>query len=251
MVQAFVITLREGLEGFLIVAIGVAYLRRTGRDVLVPALAWGTLAGVAASSAGGLLLYGAANQEFLDGPLALIAATSVTWLIVHMWRAGRHMRTEIEGHLQSSAARSGVAAFVGVLLFALLMIGREGMEAALLLIQLRGLPHVFAGAAIGVLGAAILAWIWAAYGHRLNLALLFQVTAIFLGVFVMQLVIQGVHETAEQHFLPYSDAIHSATESWGPDSLFGHLLTYLLALLPMGWVATAWMTGRRVIATQR
>ena len=247
MVQAFVITLREGLEGFLIIAIGVAYLRRTGREALVPALRWGTLAGVAASSAGGVLLYGAANQEFLDGPLALIAAASVAWLIVQMWLAGRQMRARIEGQLQISSARSGVAAFVSVLLFALFMVGREGMETALLLIQLRGIPHVLAGAAIGILGAATLAWIWAAHGRRLNLSLLFQVTAIFLGVFVVQLIIQGIHETAEQHFLPYSDAIHAATESWGPDSLFGHLLTYLLAILPMGWVATAWMTGRRVI----
>jgi high-affinity iron transporter len=213
---------------------------------LVPALRWGTLAGVAASSAGGALLYRASNQEFLDGPMALVAAASVTWLIVHMWLAGRKMRAGIEAHLQTSAARSGVAAFVSVLLFALFMVSREGMEAALLLIQLRGVPHVFAGAAIGVLGAATLAWIWATHGRRLNLSLLFQVTAIFLGVFVVQLVIQGIHETAEQHFLPYSDIIHAATESWGPDSLFGHTLTYLLAILPMSWVATAWMTGRRL-----
>jgi high-affinity iron transporter len=250
MVQAFVITLREGLEGFLIVAIGVAYLRRTGRERLVPALRWGTLAGVVASSAGGVLLYKAANQEFLDGPMALIAAVSVTWLIVHMWRAGRKMPAGIEGHLQRPAARSGVAAFVSVLLFAVFMVSREGMEAALLLIQLRDVPHVFAGAVVGVLGAAMLAWIWAAHGRRLNLSLLFQVTAIFLGIFVVQLVIQGIHETAEQNFLPYSDIIHTATESWGPDSVFGHLLTYLLAILPMGWVATAWMTGRRVITSR-
>src|SRR5262249_29213750 len=114
------------------------------------------------------------------------------------------------------------------------------------LIQLRGVPHVFAGAAIGVLGAATLAWIWATHGRRLNLSLLFQVTAIFLGVFVVQLIIQGIHETAEQHFLPYSDIIHAGTESWGPDSLFGPMLTYLLAILPMSWVATAWMAGRRL-----
>jgi hypothetical protein len=69
-------------------------------------------------------------------------------------------------------------------------------------------------------------------------------------VFVVRLIIQGIHETAEQHFVPYSDIIHTATESLGPDSVFGHLLTYLLAILPMGWVATAWMTGRRVIASR-
>ena len=41
MLQAFVITLREGLEAFLIVAISLAYLRKSGRQELVPAVHWG------------------------------------------------------------------------------------------------------------------------------------------------------------------------------------------------------------------
>ena len=41
MLQAFVITLREGLEAFLIVAISLAYLRKTGRPGLVSAVHWG------------------------------------------------------------------------------------------------------------------------------------------------------------------------------------------------------------------
>ena len=49
MLQMFVITLREGIEAFLIVAIALAYLRKTGRDALVPAVFWGTGAGVALS----------------------------------------------------------------------------------------------------------------------------------------------------------------------------------------------------------
>ena len=61
-------------------------------------------------------------------------------------------------------------------------------------------------------------------------------TAIFLFVFVVQLLIRSMHEMAEQHFLPYSEPIHAATESWGPDSAFGHLLTYLLVILPLGWL---------------
>ena len=39
--QAFVVTLREGLEAFLIVAISLAYLRKTGRLELIPAVRWG------------------------------------------------------------------------------------------------------------------------------------------------------------------------------------------------------------------
>jgi hypothetical protein len=77
--------------------------------------------------------------------------------------------------------------------------------------------------------------------------LFFQVTAIFLFVFVVQLVIQGTHEMAEQHFLPYSETIHTATEAWGPDSPFGHLLTYLLVILPLGWLLIKAMFSQRPV----
>src|SRR5207244_9905756 len=96
---------------------------------------------------------------------------------------------------------------------------------------------------IGVGGAAALAWLWSRYGRRVNLGMFFQVTAIFLLVFVLQLVIKGFHEMAEQNFLPYSTAIHEATESWGPDSAFGHLLTYLLVILPVGWLLIKGLTS--------
>jgi high-affinity iron transporter len=235
--QAFVITLREGLEAFLIVAISLAYLRKRGRDELTKAVHWGIVAAIAVSALGGYLLYRAANQEWLEGPLALVAAVSVTTLTVHMWRAGRRMKGEIEGHLRSSEERAGLGALTGVFLFTLLMVGREGMETALLLLQLRNTLYLVVGATAGVVAAAGVAWIWSRFGHRVNLGLFFQVTAIFLFVFVVQLFIQGIHETSEQGFLPYSAAIHDATESWGPDSVFGHVLTYSLVILPLGWLA--------------
>ena len=42
MLQMLVITMREGIEAFLIVAITAAYLRKTGRAYLLPAVFWGT-----------------------------------------------------------------------------------------------------------------------------------------------------------------------------------------------------------------
>lgn len=237
MLQAFVITLREGLEAFLIVAISLAYIRKAGRQPLVAAVHWGVAAAVGLSGAAGYLLYNAANQEWLEGPLAIVAAVSVTWMVVHMWRVGRRMKGDIEGHLRTSTRKAGAAAFAGVFLFTLLMVSREGMETALLLMQLRETMNLVAGAVIGVAGAAGLAWLWSHYGHRVNLGLFFQVTAIFLFVFVVQLVIFGAHEMSEQNYLPYSAAVHEATETWGPDSRFGHLLTYLLVALPLAWLA--------------
>jgi high-affinity iron transporter len=115
--------------------------------------------------------------------------------------------------------------------------------------QLRGTLYLAVGAATGIAGAACVAWLWSRFGHRVNLALFFQVTAIFLFVFVVQLVIRGMHEMAEQNFLPFSAAIHDATESWGPDSAFGHLLTYLLVILPLGWlIVKAAFSKRPVLA---
>jgi high-affinity iron transporter len=247
MLQALVITLREGLEAFLIVAISVSYLRKSGRASLTSAVKWGIVVSLGASALGGYALYHAANQEWLEGPLALVAAVSVTWMVVHMWRVGRRMKGDIEGRLQSSSLRPGSAAFTGVFLFTLLMVSREGIETALLLMQLRDTVHLMAGAVIGVLGAAAIAWLWSRYGRRVNLALFFQVTAIFLFVFVVQLLIQGTHEMAEQNFLPYSETIHAATESWGPDSQFGHLLTYLLVILPLGWLTIRAMFSERPV----
>jgi high-affinity iron transporter len=244
MLQAFVITLREGLEAFLIVAISLAYLRKSGRSELTKAVQWGIAVAVAVSAAGGYLLFHAANQEWLDGPLALVAAVSVLTLTVHMWRAGRQIKGEIEGHLRSSARRAGIAAAMGVFLFTLLMVGREGIETALLLMQLHTTPYLAVGAIVGALSAAFVAWLWSRFGHRLNLGLFFQTTAIFLFVFVVQLLISGVHETSEQHYLgPFSNAIHDATEAWGPDSPFGHLLTYLLVILPVSWLVLRGLTS--------
>src|SRR5215210_94867 len=184
MVQALVITLREGLEAFLIVALSLSYLRRSGRLALISAVYWGVGSAIALSALGGYLLYNAANQEWLEGPLAIVAAASVTWLLVHMWRAGRRMKGDIEDRLQVSSARSGAAAFAGVFLFTVLMVSREGMETALLLFQVRETANVVIGALSGVLGAAAIAWLWSRYGGRVNLGLFFQVTAIFLFVFV-------------------------------------------------------------------
>src|SRR6266545_7021850 len=216
MLQAFVITLREGLEAFLIIAISLSYLRKAGRTALVAAVHWGIAIALAASALGGYLLYYAANQEWLEGPLAMIAAVSVAWLVVHMWRTGRRMKSDIEVRLQSSSTQPRVAAFMGVFLFTLLMVSREGMETALLLMQLRETVHLVLGAAAGVMGAVGVSWLWSRYGRRVNLGLFFQATAIFLFVFVVQLFVLGTHEMAEQGFLPYSTNIHERTESWGP-----------------------------------
>jgi high-affinity iron transporter len=248
MLQAFVVTLREGLEAFLIVAISLAYLKKTGRRALVPAVHWGIVASVVLSIGAGVLLARAANQALWEGVLALVAAVLVASLIVHMWRVGRHIKREIEGRLEASSVKTGAAAFAGVFAFTLLMITREGMETALLmnalLFQVRSMD-IIAGAVSGTLVAAFVAWLWSRYGYRVNLGRFFQVTAVFLLVFVVQLVIYGVHELTEANIFPGSQPWHDATEPFGPDGIYGQYLTYMLVILPLAWLALSnWFGGR-------
>ena len=186
MLQAFVITLREGLEAFLIVAISLAYLRKSGRWELQSAVRWGIALSVLLSIGAAYLFQQAANQALWEGTLAIVAAISVATLTIHMWRSARRIKGEIEGKLAASAKQIGAAAWLGVFGFTVLMISREGMETALLMGTLLAQVQAYsilAGAIAGTLSAAGVAWLWSRYGHRVNLGLFFQVTAIFLGVF--------------------------------------------------------------------
>ena len=247
MYQAFVITLREGLEAFLIIAISLAYLRKTGRRELVPAIHWGIGVSILLSIGAGLLLAQARNQALWEGILGIVAAVLVASLTVHMWRAGRHMKKEIEGRLAASSVRAGRAAFWGVFGFTLLMITREGMETAMLMnaliFQMQAI-HIVGGAVAGTLVSAFIAYLWSRYGHRVNLGRFFQVTAVFMLVFVAQLLIYGFHELAEANVLPNSEALHWATEPYGPDGAYGQYLSYLLVALPVGWLALSTIFNR-------
>ena len=194
------------------------------------------------SIAAGVLLAQANNQALWEGVLALVAAVLVASLTVHMWRAGKRMKREIEGRLEVSSLKVGRAAFLGVFGFTLLMITREGMETALLMTQLIFTvqsAQIIAGAAAGTLCAAAVAWLWSRYGYRVNLSRFFQVTAVFLLVFVVQLLIYGFHELTEANIFPNSQPLHDATEAYGPDGIYGQYLTYLLVVLPLGWLAVS------------
>ena len=242
MLQAFVITLREGLEAFLIIAISLAYLRKSGRSQLIPAIYWGIAVSIALSILAGIAFQRASNQALWEGVLAIAAGVMVASLTVHMLRVAKKLKGEIEERLRESSRRPGAWAFLGVFGFTLLMITREGMETALLmnalLFQVRS-AQLVAGATAGILSAAFVAWLWSRYGHRVNLTRFFQVTAVFLMVFVVQLFIYGFHELTEANIFPYSEPLHWATEPYGPDGRDGQYFTYLLVLLPVSWLAYA------------
>ncbi len=158
MLSSYVITLREGLEAFLIIAISLAYLRKSGRARLVPAIYWGVAASVVVSIIAAVFFARAANQALWEGILALVAAAMVASLTVHMWRSAKHLKGNIEQHLGDAARSDGRGALFGVFVFTLFMITREGMETALLMNvlfrQIQSIPLIV-GAVAGILTGSL------------------------------------------------------------------------------------------------
>jgi high-affinity iron transporter len=184
--SSFVIVLREGFEAFLIVAIVLAYLRKSHRTHLVPAVHWAIGASLAVSAGLGWVLYQGANVPLWEGVTGLVAIPFVVGLVIHMWRAGPTLKQKMEDRLETTAtSKAGGWAAVGVFAFTALMVTREGMETALMLFQVRSV-QVVQGAFLGLAGAGLMAWAWARYGHRINIRRFFQVTGIFLLLFVVQ-----------------------------------------------------------------
>src|SRR5688572_2476157 len=111
MFNAFMITLREGIEGFLIVAITLAYLRKTGREFLAPAVYSGIAVALIASWLASLVFARADNQPLWEGVLALVTAVLVATFTVHVLRTARFIKKQIEGRLELAASRTGPWAF--------------------------------------------------------------------------------------------------------------------------------------------
>ncbi len=253
--QGFTIALREGIEAFLIIALILSYLKRTGRESLARAVYLGTALSVVTCFLAGLIFAKAENQSLWEGILALVAASLVGSLLAYMKRVSSRLKADIERRIESRTHdTTGARAFWGVFGFTVMMITREGMETALLittaLFQLKS-STVFTGLALGVVAAAGIGYAWTRLGRGVDLRALLNISSIFLLIFLVQLVLYGVHELAEARVLPSSEVIHEATEILGPDGLVGHLLAYSLAIVPTIWLVGSWWKRRTQPAPAR
>lgn len=244
MLQSFIIVLREGFEAFLIVAVILAYLRKTGQQWLSSAVYWAIATSVLVSAGLGYLLSTGIDQAFWEGMLGLLAVIMVASLVIHMWRTAPQLKKKMEQRLeQASSPASRVKAFLGVFLFTVLMISREGMETALMLIQVHTGQRVL-GALLGLGAAGAMAWAWARFSHLINMKRFFQVTGIFLLLFMVQVAIYSFHEFTEAEIFPNSEALHVATENFSPDGIYGRWFSIIAIAACALWLIGAWIADR-------
>jgi len=244
MLNALIIIFREGFEAFLTVAIIFAYLRKTGRDWLRPAVYWGIAVSLVASFALGWWLRTFNNQPLLEGILGLVAALLVATFVIHVWRTAPRIKSNVESHIETQASSSSrLMAILGVFGFTVLMVTREGMETALMMIQVARRDFIL-GSLAGIVAAALMSWAWAHYGHRINIRRFFQVTGLFLLLFTVQILFYSVHEFSEAGLLPNSESIHAATEMYSPEGLYGKWFSVAMVVICAGWLMGASLLDR-------
>jgi high-affinity iron transporter len=266
MLNSFIIVLREGFESFLLVAVILTYLRKANQKWLTPAVYVAILLALSVSVGLGYVLKNGANDAVLVGllgqtlggyasqffanealreaVLGVVAILMVGTLVIHMWRTGPKLQERMRNRLGEMSSRtSRLAAVAGVFLFTFMMITREGMETALLLLQVHQ-SQMVTGAILGLLAAIGFAWAWARFGHLINVKRFFRVTSIFLLLFMLQVAIYSFHEFSEAGMLPNSEMLHEATEKFSPDGLYGKWFSPLMVSICGLWLVGSWAADR-------
>lgn len=251
MFETMLITFREGLEAFLIVAITLAYLQKTGRAHLAKAVYGGIAAALLISATTSFHIQELAEDPVMEGTLAMIAGVLVASMTFYVIKNARNIKTNITDKIEHSAAKTGNAAYIGVFLFITLMIAREGMETALMLGGISTYAHataIFGGAVGGLLIAALFGALWVKQSSKINLRLFMQVTGIFLFLFSIQLFLYGIHELSEMNaLLPVEEwnyPIHMATEMFAHGHWVAQTITYSLLAVPCAWLAFSFISEK-------
>ena len=231
MITGSLITIREGLEAFLIIGILLGYLTKIGQPRLKVHIWIGAGAAIlisilltAAFQALAIQFEGAAAELFEAG-VALLAVGVLTWMVLWMQRQSRHIKGELEEKVDAALTQGQTFALASL---AFVTVLREGLETALFLsavfITARD-DNMLQGAAFGLAVAAGIAYLIFRSAIRLNLRTFFIVTGSFLIVIAAGLVGHSVMTLQELGWLPIG-----TTTAWDlgwlipNDALSGRLL---------------------------
>ena len=202
LLPSFLVTFREALEASLIMAIIIAYLKKSERQSLISYSLYGAGVAVGLSCLFGAVLfvvYGnltGFGARLFEGTAALFAALVLTYMILWMTKHAQTIKTELEQKVESTVTRGQL---FGIVALAFIAVFREGLETVLFLTTLLTIDSAGAlvGLSIAVFVVMATAWILIKGVHRLDIRRFFQITSIVLIIFAAGLVGYGVHELIE------------------------------------------------------
>jgi len=222
----FLRTFSQALQAFTPIALSLTWFERTGDTRTASAIRRGLILALPATVAGSWLFRRSTHQAFDEAVLATIAIAATLIVARSVW----HTTPAESKHLSLSAVTT-VAALIVV---------RQTMEIGALLetaaIDLR--VFVPTMTILGALKAGICAALVLRYlVRRLPDREMAGATRAFVVVFFVQCAIYAFHEFAEARLLPFSEALHAASEPYGPDGIYGVHLSDLLLVAPLAAAA--------------
>jgi high-affinity iron transporter len=233
--SSLLITLREGLEIALVLAIIVAYLRKTGRGDRLGSIWAGSAVAVVVCVITGFVFYKAVGEfegkweQFIEGALAFAAVGVLTWMIFWMRGNARGIASDLHAKIDAAIDGSGTALAV----IAFVAVAREGFETVLFLLGAETSSssgaEVVVGGVIGLAIAAVIGYLFFLGSDRVDLRKFFNWTGLLLILFAAGLFAKGVHEFRAALDLDgawYSDRMWDITsgplhEGWTFDFLKG------------------------------
>lgn len=201
MFNIFIITLREGVEIAVVIAIIIAYLKQLGQMRET----WKVWLGKAAAALISLLaaigiffILGKTEvegfQAVLEETLKIVAVIMLTWMTIWMKRQGGNIGGELKRQIQVALSNGSTWALASLAFISVL---REGIETVLFIVSSAQGTSVLAtvGGSISGFGvAAILGYTLYRGTYRLPLKSFFNIMSVLLIVMAAGLLAGGVHE---------------------------------------------------------
>lgn len=246
MFQSFVIMLREGVEAALVIGIILVALERTHRkDLVRPVWIGLALAAVASIAAAVALSLVPVQEEIYEGILYFVSAAFVVSMLWWMHRNSRTLRGTIEDRVSSAARATAPGGSRkeawGLGAFAFLMLFREGAEAVMFLGAVNLTTEAmlaFIGTVLGLAASIAFGIMFVKGSIKVDLRRFFAVTEAVLGIFVVQLLVNGYHEFSEIGLLP---ATPRSMALIGPIVRNNTLFVIALVAIPL----LIWLTKKR------
>lgn len=240
MLSTFLIALREGLEGSLIISILLSYLARTEKAHLKRFIWLGVCLAAGLSLGFGALLSFTSRhlstqaEELFAGTTSLLSVAFVTTMVFWMRRTarnmGRQLQSRVDGALKvgqvslvGQASQMGQLALVSAAFFS---VAREGLETSLFLYANIKTVHAGSSPVVGLITGLIAAFTLGALLYRksihINLGKFFSFTGYGLIVVAAGVLSHGLFEFQSRGNLPGARAYAWNLRSQG--NLFWSLL---------------------------
>jgi len=232
MFNVFIITLREGVEIAVILAIILAYLKQLGQMKAAGKVWFG--AGAAAlvsilAAVGIFFVLGTTQvegfQAILEGILKIVAVIMLTWMTIWMKRQGGNIGGALKQQIKAALSHGSVWTLA---LLAFVSVIREGIETVLFIVgsaQGTSALATVSGSLLGFGVAAILGYILYRGTNRLPLKAFFTAMSVLLIFMAAGLLSGGIHEFQELHMFPVGiEQVWSTKGLLDQESTIGSLL---------------------------